>query len=238
MNVSNRRFPVVSLLTVAALAALTSATVAVAADPAAGYIWNEMYPEKLQALRARGDVKRGAVAFEVCQGCHRAGALGRVDGSYPRLAGQHDTVLIKQLTDVRAGIRENPKMLPFADKDALKVQEIADIAAYLQSLPVPAEAGVGPGDKLERGAQLYARDCQSCHGARGEGDADRFFPRVSGQHFKYLFREAISIRDGGRRNADPRMLNAIRGYSNDDLSAVVDYMSRLRPASVAAAPAR
>lgn len=199
-----------------------------AADSMPGYIWNEMYPEKLQALRAQGDAKRGAVAFEGCQGCHRAGALGRVDGSYPRLAGQHDTVLIKQMTDVRAGIRENPKMLPFADKEALSVQEIADIAAYLRSLPPSTDNGVGPGDRLARGADLYTRDCRSCHGANGEGDASRFYPRVAGQHFKYLFREVVQIRDGGRRNSDPRMLNAVRGYSNDDVSAVADHMARLR----------
>ena len=99
------------------------------------YVWNEMKGEKLLALKAKGDVLRGEIAFEVCQGCHEPEALGRADGSYPRLAGQHASVLIKQLTDVRAGRRDNPKMYPFADKHVIGPHEIADKALYLQGLP-------------------------------------------------------------------------------------------------------
>ncbi|MCZ2441228.1 MAG: hypothetical protein LC119_13810, partial [Burkholderiales bacterium] len=52
------------------------------------YTWNAMQGEKLQALAAKGDATRGEITFEICQGCHRKNALGRPDGSYPRLAGQ------------------------------------------------------------------------------------------------------------------------------------------------------
>jgi len=34
--------------------------------------------------------------------------------------------------------------------------------------------------------------------SRGEGGANRFYPRVSGQHFKYMPREMIDICDGVR----------------------------------------
>ena len=216
------------------LAATTVSTPSLAADEqprqggieAKDYIWNEMYAEKLQALKAKGEVPRGEITFEVCQGCHRAGALGRPDGSYPRLAGQHATVLIKQLTDVRAGRRDNPKMYPFADEHVIGPQEIADIAVYLQSLPVPPNNGKGPGEQLDAAKKKYDADCASCHGKNGEGDSDKFYPRVSGQHYKYLVREALSIRDGDRRNANPKMVKVIKGYSDADLKAVSDYMSR------------
>jgi cytochrome c553 len=193
------------------------------------YVWNEMQGEKLQALRAKGDPQRGEITFEVCQGCHRAGALGRVDGSYPRLAGQHDTVLIKQLTDVRAGRRDNPKMLPFADKHVLSPQDIADIATFLQRLPVPPNNGKGAGENLERARKLYEADCADCHGKNGEGISDKFYPRVSGQHYKYLLRESFAIRDGERRNANPKMVRIIKGYDAADVTIVSDYMSRLVP---------
>lgn len=191
------------------------------------YIWNEMHAEKLQALKAKGDVLRGEIAFEYCQGCHRAGALGRVDGTYPRLAGQHATVLIKQLTDIRAGRRDNPRMYPFADRHVLSPQDIADVALYLQGLPVPANNGKGPGDNLDRGRTLYENDCASCHGDDGEGDENKFYPRVSGQHYAYLLREGVEIRDGRRRNANPRMVKVVKPYSDSDMRAVSDYMSRL-----------
>lgn len=195
------------------------------ADPVK--VWNAPYPEKTAALQARGDPARGEDAFVVCQGCHRVGALGRADGSYPRLAGQHATVLIKQLADVRSERRSNLKMLPFADHQSLSVQDMADIAAYLQGLPVPPDQGQGPGQALALGERLYASDCVGCHGQQGEGDAQRFYPRVAGQHYRYLLRENLLIRDGKRRNANPEMVEAVRRYSDDELSAVADHMSRL-----------
>lgn len=189
--------------------------------------WNDPYPEKTEALALKGDIARGEEAFVICQGCHRVGALGRADGSYPRLAGQHASVLIKQLVDVRSGRRSNPKMLPFADHQALSVREIADIAAFLQQLPVPADQGQGNGSDLVRGRQLYEKDCATCHGARGEGKAEEFYPRLSGQHYRYLLRETHLIRNGERRNANPEMANNIRAYSDEELAAVADYISRL-----------
>ena len=190
------------------------------------YVWNAKKGEQYLALSAKGSALRGAVTFEVCQGCHRVGALGRPDGSYPRLAGQHASVLIKQMTDIRAGRRENPKMYPFVSQHVIGPTDIADIAVYLQNLPVPPDNGKGAGGDLDKARSLYARDCQACHGANGAGDAPKFFPRVSGQHYKYLLREARYIRDGKRRNANPDMVEVIRPYSDADLDAVADYMSR------------
>jgi len=204
-----------------------SAPTPAAAPEEPEYTWNQMQGEKLIALRAHGDVTRGAIAFEVCQGCHRAGALGRLDGSYPRLAGQHDTVLIKQLTDVRAGRRVNPRMLPFADRHVLSPQDIADVALYLSKLPSPPDNGRGPGVGLDAAARTYQDKCTRCHGDKGEGDASLFYPRVSHQHYRYLLREMVEIRDGVRRNANPRMVEVVKPLTDAELDALADYMSRL-----------
>jgi len=191
------------------------------------YVWNEEEGEKLLALKAEGNVIRGEIAYEVCQGCHGFGAPGDVEGYYPRLAGQHASVLIKQMTDVRAGRRDNPTEYPFLTEHVINVQEIADIAAYLEGLPVTPDHGKGPGDNLERGEKLYGEDCMDCHGIYGEGDAEEFYPRVSGQHYAYMVRESRDIRDGRRRNANPEMVDSIEDYSDEDINAVSDYMSRL-----------
>jgi len=189
--------------------------------------WNAPDSEKTTALSLKGNVDRGEAAFVICQGCHRVGALGRLDGSYPSLAGQHATVLVKQLVDVRSGRRNNPKMLPFADHQALSVQDIADIAVYLQLLPVPPDHGRGDGKYLTQGQQLYERDCAACHAPNGMGDASRFFPRISGQHYRYLVRESQMIRSGERRNGNPDMISAISHYSDQEIAAVADYVTRL-----------
>jgi cytochrome c553 len=208
------------------------ATAAVPVQPHAsgiespGYVWNEVKGEELLALKATGDATRGAYAFKVCKNCHGSDALGDAAGFYPRLAGQHATVLVKQLADIRAGRRDNPKMYPYATDHAISSEQIADIAAYLQSLPVPVEHGQGPGGDLALGARLYKKDCETCHGPAGEGKADKFYPKVSGQHYAYLLRQAYEIRDGVRRNAKPDMVDAIKPYSDAEVIAVIDYISR------------
>ncbi len=90
--------------------------------------------------------------------------------------------------------------------------------------------------------ERYERYCASCHGDGdgdgdgGEGNAQRFYPRVSGQHYQYLLRESIDIRDGVRLNANPKMVTIVKRFSNADLAALADYMSRLPVAPPA--PAR
>lgn len=192
-----------------------------------GYEWNQPDPEKTRALEHKADLKQGRIAYEVCQGCHRPDGSGRADAIYPGLAGQHASVLIKQMMDVRAGRRDNPKMHPFVGDWVVSAEQVADIAGYLSRLPIPADNGKGGGNRLDEGKRLYERDCAGCHGKNGEGDAAEFFPLVAHQHYAYLYKEAEMIRDGQRRNANPKMVKVIRSYSDDDLKAVSDYMSRL-----------
>jgi cytochrome c553 len=204
----------------------TGAAVPAEPDPRVA-VWSKVLPERAEVLKLTGDAARGESVFAICQGCHRVGALGRPDGSYPRLAGQHASVLIKQMTDVRAGLRSNPKMLPFADEHELTPQDIADVAVYLQALPVPPSQSHGPGDGLDRAAVLYEHDCATCHGAQGMGDGAKLYPRLSGQHFRYLLRAGRMIRDGQRHNAHPEMVDAIARYSDEELAAVADLVSRM-----------
>ncbi|MFT3760047.1 c-type cytochrome [Thauera sp.] len=192
-----------------------------------GYVWNQPDPDKDAALAHRPDIDKGKIAYEVCQGCHQPDAAGRADAIYPSLAGQHASVLIKQMMDVRAGRRDNPKMHPFVGEWVVSVEDVANIAAYLNQLPISLDNGKGSGNRLARGRELYDNDCASCHGDNGEGRADEFYPLVAHQHYAYLYKEAVMIRDGERRNANPKMVAVIRDYSNEDLKAVSDYMSRL-----------
>ncbi len=132
------------------------------------------------------------------------------------------------MMDIRAGRRDNPRMYPFSGDWIVSAEEIADIAAYLNKLPIPATNGKGNGYSLARGKTLYDKDCASCHGKTGEGDAKKFYPMVAGQHFSYLKRESRESRDHGRRNASTEMVKVLKGYSDADVEAVSDYMSRLK----------
>jgi cytochrome c553 len=182
--------------------------------------------EIARLIKYKADAAKGEEAYKICRGCHKADASGKPEAGYPQLAGQHNSVLIKQMVDVRAGRRASPKMHPFIEGDVVATEEVADIAAYLNSLPIPVNVQ-GDGDMLEHGEKLYKRQCASCHGKNGEGNAKKFIPRVAGQHYLYLYRQTLESRDHGRNNSNAKMVKLLQPYSEADIHAVSDYMSRL-----------
>ncbi len=193
-----------------------------------GYEWNKLTSEQLMVLKLTRDFSRGKVAFQGCRGCHRRDGSGRADGTYPRLTGQHAVVIIKQVTDTRAGLRVNPKMEPFASQHAVSLQEIADIAEYLAYVQTDDENGKGPGTSLARGKKVYEDNhCQRCHGSAGEGSASLVYPVVASQHYNYALREMQHIKEGSRANAHPEMAKVLRQISHTDLQALADYVSHL-----------
>jgi cytochrome c553 len=186
--------------------------------------------EQYQAMHSEADRENGIEVYEVCAGCHLTEGWGSEDGTFPQIAGQHRTILVKQMADIRAGNRDNPTMYPFATTRAVGgVQAMADVTAYIASLPMNPNNGVGPGDNLEHGKKLYEENCTRCHGANGEGDAEKYYPLIQGQHYEYMLRQFEWIRDGKRRNANPDMVKQIAEFSDDDMRAVIDYSSRLKP---------
>lgn len=156
--------------------------------------------------------------------------MGHTDGTFPELAGQHRSVLIKQLTDIREGHRDNPTMYPFALPSEIGgEQSVADVTEYISHLPMNPENGVGSGTDLALGEKLFKDNCTRCHGENGEGNAEKYYPRIQGQHYEYLVRQYKWIKEGRRRNANPDMIEQIKNFSDKDTLAVLDYVSRLRP---------
>lgn len=196
----------------------------------------ELEDEIKLALKAEPDLENGKDVYEVCAGCHLPEGWGKEDGTFPQLAGQYRAVLIKQLADIRAKKRDAPTMYPFATKESIgDAQALADVTAYISKLLMNPNNGVGPGDNLEAGKKLYQDNCVKCHGDKGEGNADKFYPRIQGQHYQYMLRQFEWIRDGKRRNANPEMVTQIKAFTDKDMKAVIDYAARLKPPAEALA---
>lgn len=79
---------------------------------------------------AKGNPATGKDKAATCEACH--GKDGHsIDPTYPNLAGQHYSYLVKALSDYRSGNRSNPIMAGFTAN--LSNQDIEDLAAWYAS---------------------------------------------------------------------------------------------------------
>lgn len=84
----------------------------------------------LTAAQAGGDPEAGRAKAAVCAACHG------VDGNsispiWPKLAGQHEAYLAKQIRAFKSGERTDPTMAPMMN--LIKEEDIDDIAAFYAS---------------------------------------------------------------------------------------------------------
>jgi cytochrome c553 len=221
MRLSGMRLPAPWL----PIAALLGVLPVAAAPPTAE---SQAREELRAALAATPDSARGARLFATCTECHGPHGEGKTSGWPPEIAAQHRRVIAKELVDYRAGLRWYDPMERIAGRHVLgSTQEVADVAAYVSGLPPSADTTPGPRRLAEKGAGLYVARCQWCHGARGEGNDERFVPRVAGQQYEYLLRQlhdAIEARRPGMRSQHLRLLEAC---SMEELMGLAAYMSRL-----------
>lgn len=200
-----------------------------AAAPAA---WNQGGGEKDEAMDLTPDLENGLDVYEVCSACHLPEGWGTDDGTFPQIAGQHKNVILKQLADIRALNRDNPTMYPFALPASIgDAQALADVAGYMARLLMNPDNGKGEWaegtTEFEQGKKLYADNCVECHSDTGYGMPDKFYPRIQGQHYKYMLRQFEWIRDGKRRNANPDMVRQIKNFTDKDMQMVINYTSRI-----------
>jgi cytochrome c553 len=188
--------------------------------------------EFLAAARLTPNADRGAQHYETCAACHGASGQGASDGTVPAIAGQHGSVLLKQLVDFRHDKRWDERMQHFADRHHLPTaQDLTDVAAHVARLPrFPAmSSAVGDGAFLREGASVYFRVCEACHGPLGQGDALRFRPRLAGQHYEYLLRQMGITAAGFRPGMDPAHVTRLRKLTPEQIRGVADYLSRVSP---------
>lgn len=184
------------------------------------------------AVELEPDLRRGAELFTPCAACHAADGRGTRDGSVPAIAGQHVSVLVKQLVDFRHDRRWDERMQNFASQHHLSgPQDLLDVAAHAESLPrwPPLEGGTGDGAALKRGGVVYHQFCGDCHGPLGLGELRRMRPRLAGQHYQYLVRQLEETAAGKRPGMDAEHVKLIGALSAEERSGVADYLSRLSP---------
>lgn len=184
-----------------------------------------------QPLASKPDPARGKQLYVGCESCHGTTGAGMKDGSVPAIAGQHWQVLTRLLLDFRYLRRWDSRMVNVSSSDHLRSpQDIADVVAYISSLPAPRDPGLGTGEHLTAGAQAYARQCASCHGQYAQGDGAAGYPRLAGQQYGYLLRQIRNGREGSRPTFSKDHVRILRDIAEADIDGLADHLARIEPA--------
>jgi len=181
---------------------------------------------------AAGNAEAGKAKSVACGACH--GADGNsLAPTFPKLAGQHESYLLKQLKDIKSGARSVPTMA--GQLDAMSEQDLADMAAFYAVQP--ATPGVAKEELVELGESVYRAGirekgvaaCTACHSPTGAGNGPAKYPVLSGQHADYIATQLRAFRNDERTNdGDTRIMRDIASRLIDkQLDAVASYASGL-----------
>ena len=179
-----------------------------------------------------GDAAAGQAKTAVCGACHGPDGNSMAP-NFPKLAGQGDRYLLKQLHEIKDGKRQVLEMTGLLTN--LNDQDLADLAAYYSSQKNSVGAAdpalVAQGEALFRGGNLEKGmpACTGCHSPDGQGNAAAGFPHLGGQHASYIEKQLTDFREGDRTNDGDSMI--MRGIaakmSNKDIKALASYIQGL-----------
>jgi cytochrome c553 len=181
---------------------------------------------------AAGDATAGQAKAAVCGACHGPDGNSMAP-NFPKLAGQGERYLNKQLHDIKSGKRTVLEMTGLLTN--LSDQDLADLSAYFASQKGSIGAAdpklVARGEELFRGGKLDQGmpACTGCHSPNGAGNAAAGFPHLGGQHAQYAAKQLTDFREGNRTNdGDTKMMQSVASkLSNKDIEAVSSYIQGL-----------
>jgi len=188
-----------------------------------------------------GDATAGQAKAAVCGACH--GMDGNsADAQYPKLAGQSEQYIVRQLTDFKAAKRQNPIMMGMAAP--LSEQDMHDLGAYFASKT--ALPGVADQALVEHGQTLYRQGdasrgipaCMACHSVDGSGNPGATYPHLAGQHAQYVEATLKAWHDGTTWGDDARakiMPSIAAKLDSNDIAALASYIEGLHSADAESA---
>ncbi|MBI5330527.1 MAG: cytochrome c4 [Betaproteobacteria bacterium] len=182
------------------------------------------------AAPGKGDAAKGAaLAAQSCSSCHGPDGNSAV-AAFPKLAGQQEQYLAREMKDFKEGRRESEVMAPFLV--SLNDQDLADLAAFYAKQK-PAAAKGGDAALIKAGKKLYLEgnsksgvpSCDGCHEEDGTGS--KKFPRVAGQHVDYILEQMRLYAAGKRKNGVKVMLTVAERLTEQETRAVSEYMASM-----------
>jgi len=149
------------------------------------------------------DAARGKQLFALCSQCHGDDGSGNPEALAPAIGGLPAWFVTGQLLKFRAGGRGTH----FDDISGMRMrpmsmwlrgdEDVANVAAYVASLPRMNPAPVLTGGNPESGKQKYMV-CIACHGMNGEGNQNLNAPPLAGGSDWYLLTSLQKFKAGVR----------------------------------------
>lgn len=182
---------------------------------------------------ATGDVAAGQAKSAICAACHGVDGNSVVP-NWPKLAGQHDQYMTRQVLLIKAGARMVPEMAGIVQ--GLSEQDIEDLSAYFAAQPVAAgvadESSLTLGERIFRAgnAESGVPACMACHGPAGEGNPLAGYPALAGQHTVYSANMLTRFRAGenwGEGDLSQVMNGAAAELTDEEIAAVASYIQGL-----------
>lgn len=181
-----------------------------------------------------GDAVAGKAKSAACGGCHGFDGNSPI-AMYPKLAGQNEAYIVKQVKDFKANTtRKNELMMGMVA--AMSDEDAADVGAYFQAQSLSAAAAFDE-SQIAKGREIYKGGdmpkgipaCQACHGPKGSGTAGIGYPQVGGQYVDYTIAQLKAFKDGTRTNDDKSLMRGIVAkMSDEDITAVANYIASLK----------
>jgi len=251
-----------ALIGLAAFAAGTLAFAQSVVEPLADHAPVAVVPLEdsiIQALSESkpGDPEAGAAKAGLCAACHGMDGNPMEGMPYPRIAGQSERFIARELALFKSGQRTTGMalaMVPFALE--LSAQDMRDLGAFFESQTTGAGIAddtpvtePGPyqdmpfyqiGESLYRGGDP-ARGipaCLACHGPSGAGNPGPAYPSIAGQEAGYVQTRLHEYRAGVAEAQDARLFQIMAtvagALTDQEIAALASYLQGLHRAPDAA----
>jgi cytochrome c553 len=182
---------------------------------------------------AQGDAAAGNKLVGACAACHGQTGNSEIPAN-PKLAGQGEKYLLKQLNDIKGGEREIALMA--GQLSSMSDDDLANIAAFYASQA--QTPGAAEEKWVELGREMYRNGnhergipaCAGCHGPAGNGNAPAGYPRIAGQHADYIASQLRQFSVGVRTNdgESKTMRDIAERMNENEIKAVASYTAGLR----------
>jgi cytochrome c553 len=172
-----------------------------------------------------GDAK--TIASTVCVACHGVNGNSTVP-MFPKIAGQSEDYLVKQLKDFKSGRRKSDVMGPVVEQ--LKPEELAPLAAHFSAQTMEpgktsdkAAASLGKLIFFDGNEESGVPACIGCHQPLGAGTG--IYPRIGGQQVEYVTQQLKNFASGDRSNDPSRFMRVVaKRMTMEEIQSVAEYL--------------